>query len=129
MVIYETEKVKEVVNTYGALIIFVLCTNKELEWKREFDKKEFGDIDSSIVATHMMLMATELGLESVWISYFEPKKLCKLFEIPNNYEVTNILAIGYGYKSDIEIKKHLQAKKPMSEFVLVNNIRKGNCDE
>ena len=33
------------------------------------------DIDASILTDHMMLMAAELGLGSVWICYFKPDVL------------------------------------------------------
>jgi hypothetical protein len=41
-----------------------VCYDSELCWTRDFDGKESGDIDASIVATHMMLEAWELG---IWI--------------------------------------------------------------
>ena len=58
-------------------------------------KKQTGDIDASILTDHMMLQATELGLGSVWVCYFNPDILCREFELPEHLEPINILAIGY----------------------------------
>ena len=43
----------------------------------------------------MMLEATELGLGSVWICYFKPDVIKEEFNLPDNLEPVNILAIGY----------------------------------
>ena len=43
----------------------------------------------------MMLEATELGLGSVLICYFKPDVIKEEFNLPDNLEPVNILAIGY----------------------------------
>lgn len=70
------------------------------------------DIDASIVTDHMMLQATALGLGSVWICYFKPDIVKKEFEIPDNLEPVNILAIGYADESSTPTKN----RKDMNEF-------------
>lgn len=122
MVIKEANKIKEIVNVYEAPVVFVICADRNLVWKREFDKKEFCDVDSSIAATHMMLMATELRLDSIWISYFDPKKLCELLKIPDNFEVTSILGVGYGEEVDNEIRTHLVSRKSINQFRIDANL-------
>ena len=37
---------------------------------REFDQKGSGEVDASIVATHMMLAAWNQGIGSTWIMHF-----------------------------------------------------------
>ena len=44
----------------------------------------------------MMLEATELGLGTVWVCYFQPDVIRKEFDLPDNLEPINILVIGYG---------------------------------
>ncbi len=82
-------------NIYGAPLAVIVCADREHAWKRPYDGKITTDIDASIVTDHMMLQATELGLGSVWICYFDPEQLQKSFRIPENLEPVNILAVGY----------------------------------
>ena len=58
--------VSESANIYGASVAVVVCADKSKAWKRPFDGMVTTDIDASILTDHMMLMATELGLGSVW---------------------------------------------------------------
>ena len=39
-----------------------------ITWKREYDGKTSGDIDASIVTTHMMLAAAALGIGTTWVT-------------------------------------------------------------
>ena len=51
-------------------------------WKRPYDGKKLTDIDASIVTDHMMMQATELGLGTLWICWFDPGVLRAEFDIP-----------------------------------------------
>ncbi len=59
------------------------------------DGKASGDIDASIVATHMMMEATELGLGSIWVMYWNPEKMKAEFELEDEIEPTALLIVGY----------------------------------
>lgn len=80
---------------YNAPLAFIICYNTEKCWKRSYDGKSSGDIDASIVATHMIMEATELGLGSTWIMYFIPEAIKVEFELPDNIEPVAILIMGY----------------------------------
>ena len=60
-------------------------------------QKQTGDIDAAILTDHMMLEATELGLGTVWVCYFQPDVIRKEFDLPDNLEPINILVIGYSF--------------------------------
>ena len=47
---------------FNAPVALIVCYDKTECWTREFDGKPSGDIDASIVTTHMMLEAAELGV-------------------------------------------------------------------
>ena len=49
-------------SNFGETLAFLVCYDSSLSWTRNFDGKSSGDIDASIVATHMMLEAWELGI-------------------------------------------------------------------
>lgn len=87
--------VSESANIYGALVAVVVCADKSKAWTRPFDGMVTTDIDASILTDHMMLMATELGLGSVWICYFKSDVLKQGLGLPENLEPVNILALGY----------------------------------
>ena len=75
------------------------------------------DIDASILTDHMMLMATELGLGSVWICYFKPDVLKQELDLPENLEPVNILALGYSAEPKADRDRHSQTRIPMDELV------------
>ena len=52
-------------------------------------------MDSCIVATHMMLEATNLGVDNIWIEAFDEKILKEEFDIPNELTPVCLLPLGY----------------------------------
>ncbi len=95
----------------------MVCADKSKAWKRPFDGMVTTDIDASILTDHMMLMATELGLGSVWICYFKPDVLKQVLELPENLEPVNILALGYPAEPEADKDRHSQTRIPMDELV------------
>lgn len=95
----------------------VVCANKTKAWKRPFDGKITTDIDASILTDHMMLEATELGLGSVWICYFNPDILKEELNLPENLEPVNILALGYSDELDASAERHKDMRIGMDELV------------
>ncbi|KXS42555.1 MAG: nitroreductase [Candidatus Frackibacter sp. T328-2] len=65
----------------------------------------------------MMLQATQLGLGTVWICYFEPEVIKEEFNIPENIEPVNILAIGYAAGEAASPDRHDTDRKPLEETV------------
>ena len=80
---------------YNAPLAFLICYDKNECWKREYDGKPSGDIDASIVCTHMMLQAQELGIGSTWVMYYISDAVRSEFELPDELESTAILVMGY----------------------------------
>ena len=52
-------------------------------------------MDACIVATHMMLEATNVGLGSIWIEFFDGEKLKKEFDLGKNIEPICLIPLGY----------------------------------
>ena len=65
----------------------------------------------------MMLQATELGLDSVWICYFKPDVISREFELPDNLEPVNILAIGYSNEEAADPERHKKMRIPISQLL------------
>ena len=78
-----------------APVIFVIGGKADEAWKRIYDGRNFVDVDTSIVATHMMLEVQDLGLGTTWVGYFDPDKMKALFPEMDGYELTCIFGVGY----------------------------------
>jgi len=98
---------------YGAQTVLLVCTNKEIS----FHKDNFGyEIDPSIVTTHMMLEATNLGVDNIWVEMYDEKKIKELFNLDDNIMVVALLPIGYrdeSYNGSINHNK----RKDINEYV------------
>ncbi|MDE6108314.1 MAG: nitroreductase family protein [Oscillospiraceae bacterium] len=92
---------------FGAPLAFIISYDRDRAWKRSYDGKDSGDVDASIVTTHMMLEAADLGLGSCWVMDFIPEAVRAEFELPDNLEPVAILPAGYpaGGPSPIHGKK------------------------
>ena len=110
------DKVKKAANAYGAPLVIIVCADHTTVWKRHFDGKEITDIDASIVTDHMMLAATELGLGTVWICHFKPDVIRSEFNLPDQVEPVNILAIGYE-NEELGSRRPRTPRKPIEETV------------
>lgn len=111
-------KLKKGANIYGAPLAIIVCADHNVSWKRPFDGKDIAEIDVSIVTDHMMLQAEELGLGSVWICYFNEKVIKEEFNIPENIEPINILAIGYASGEPASPDRHDKARKPLKDLII-----------
>ncbi|RKI98759.1 nitroreductase [bacterium D16-54] len=111
------EKIGKGANIYGAPLAVIVCANHDKAWVRPFDNKQTTDIDASILTDHMMIEATELGLGSVWVCYFKPDIIRKEFNLPDNLEPVNILAIGYSNEEAADPERHSQTRIPVKELV------------
>ena len=80
---------------YAVPAAFLICYDRRACWVRPFDGKMSGEIDASIVATHMMLEATALGLGSIWVMYWDPEKIKKEFRLDDGIEPVALLVVGY----------------------------------
>lgn len=80
---------------FNAPLAILICYDKTVSWKRKYDEADSGETDASIVATHMMLEITNLGLGSTWVGSFDPEKVKSSFNMPENFIPVAILPIGY----------------------------------
>lgn len=105
------QKLNRVVpNKDSAPVAFLICYNKQECWIRPSDGKPSGDIDASIVATHMMLEATDLGLGSIWVMNWDPEKMKTEFELGDEIEPTALLIAGYKSEKAAPRQGHMTRK-------------------
>ena len=102
---------------YGAKTVLLFAYNKDEEWKNPLeDGVHSGIEDVSIVATHIMLEAAELGLDTCWCNYFANSKVEEMFELPANEKSVLIMPVGYVDDEAKPAPLHEQ-KKELSEIV------------
>ena len=78
---------------YNANTVLIICGNKDAAYhKGDYSTYE---MDSCIVATHMMLEATNIGIDNIWIESFDEETLRKEFTIPSEYIPVCLLPLGY----------------------------------
>lgn len=65
----------------------------------------------------MMLQATELGLDTVWVCYFKPDIVKAEFNLSDKIEPINILVIGYGASKPEPSDRHMKTRHSISNFV------------
>ena len=97
---------------YEAPVVFIVCYDKSKAWVSPFDANDnSGVMDTSIVGTHMMLEATEQGLGSCWVKFFDPKEVAAAFGIPKNLTPSFLLDVGYPLKGAAPNKMHFERRE------------------
>lgn len=108
---------------FDAPAAMLVCYDKNDCWVRGYDGKNSGDIDASIVATHIMLAAAELGLGTTWVMHFIPEAVRREFDLPDNIEPTALLVMGY--PAEGAKPSHLHTKsKPIEDIVVYDKFQR-----
>ena len=97
---------------YGAKTVLLVCSNKDLAFHKE--NYSTYEMDASIVATHMLLEATNVGVDSVWVEMFDKDKIKALFNISEE----PVCLIPIGYRTDDYVPSPMHSnRKDISEIV------------
>ncbi len=78
---------------YGAQTVLLVCCDINEAFSRE-DHSTYL-IDGSIVGTHMMLEATNIGVDNIWIDLFDRDIVKDRFKLEDCIEPVLLLPIGY----------------------------------
>ncbi len=106
---------------FDAPCAMLVCYNEDESWVRKFDGAKSAPVDASIVATHMMLEAKNLGIGSCWVMHFDPKAMRKEFNIPENIIPHALLVMGYPHENAVPLDMH-QKVRPLDEVVLYDSF-------
>ena len=101
---------------YGAPTVLVVAFDKDNVFTYPGGKRDSGVEDATIVATHMILAASDEGVESCWINFFDPENIAKELGLPKNEEVLMLLDLGYAAEGAGPLVNH-ENRKPVSETV------------
>ena len=111
-------KLKSGANIYGAPLAVIVAGDSRLAWVRSYDQKNSLEIDASIIADHIILAATELGLGTIWVCNFNPEVIRNEFNLPDHIEPVNIIGIGYAAGEAKSPDRHKDTRKPLSDIVI-----------
>lgn len=106
---------------FDAPSAMLICYNKDESWKRPYDGALAAPIDASIVTTHMMLEAHNIGVGSCWVMHFDPAKIKETFNLPENIEPLALLVMGYPHKDSHPIDMHSKYR-PLDEVIFYDSF-------
>ena len=95
---------------YGASTVLVVAFDKNNVFVYPGEKRDSGIEDATIVATHMLLSATDVGVDICWINFFDPDKLAKSLNLPENEEILMIMDLGYADANAKALDNHYNRK-------------------
>jgi len=72
-------------------------------------------IDIGIACEHLVLQATELGIGSCWIGWFNEKKLKSIMQVPKDKKIDVIISLGFS-----EIQPSAKNRKELKEVLSYN---------
>lgn len=101
---------------YGAPTCLVVAFDRNNVFTYPGGKRDSGIEDATIVATHMMLAATNEGVDSCWVNFFDPEAMARELGLPENEEVLMVLDLGYAAEGTKPLAPHSQ-RKELSETV------------
>ncbi len=95
-----------------APVVIVVIADHSKGWVRSLDNKEHSEIDATIATDHMTLRATELGLGTCWVCYFDAAKVHDILNLSASEEAIALLPIGY---PDSTEEAHPKVRKAADE--------------
>ena len=99
---------------YNAPVVLLICSDKSIAWSNGEDTTY--EMDATIVGTFMMLGATSLGIDNIWLKAFDKNKVREVFNLEENICPICLIALGYRkdeYKGSINHNN----RKDLSETV------------
>lgn len=101
---------------YGAPLVLLVAYDATSVYTYPGGRFTSAGEDAAIVATHMMLAAQSLGVNSCWLNFFDPDKAAAVFGLPENERVLMLLDLGYAATDGLPLTNHTK-RKPLSETV------------
>lgn len=96
---------------YGAPTALVVAFDRDHVFTYPGGARNSGAEDATIVATHMMLAAAAMGVDSCWVNFFDPEMMARELGLPENEEVLMVLDLGYAAEGTKPLAPHTQRKE------------------
>ena len=101
---------------YGAPTVLVVAFDTKNVYTYPGDERDSGIEDAAIVATHMILAATNEGVDSCWLNRFDPAEAKAKLGLPENEEILMLLDLGFAAEGTGPLANHA-SRKPLEETV------------
>jgi len=95
-----------------APLVIAVCAISSQAWVREGDRFNARLIDAAIVADHLILAATNLGLGTCWVAAFNVEAARSVLQLPD--EAEPVIFTPLGYPADEPGSK---IRKPLTDLV------------
>ena len=112
------EKIRSLTRcAFNAPAVLLLAVDEDEQWKSPLEPGfTSGHQDVSIVATHMMLAAWDLGIGSCWVNFFPNSETARAFGLPETEKAVLLLPVGYPAEGAKPAPMHSK-KKDMDQLV------------
>ncbi len=100
---------------YNAPVCLIVASDKNIAWSKE--NYSTYEMDACIVATHMMLEVTNIGVDNIWIEMFDKDTLKQEFNLEENIEPICLIPLGYK-TDDCKPSPMHNKRKNLSEIVV-----------
>jgi len=97
----------------SAPMYIVALGDSNRSWKRDYDGKDYYDVDVAIALEHIVLAAVEKELGTCWVCHFNADMCRELLNLPENEIPVAILTVGYPAKKSERVTN----RKPISEII------------
>ena len=101
---------------YGAPTVLAVAFNRDNVFTYPGGKRDSGIEDAAIVATHLMLAAASVGVDSCWLNFFDPDLLKRDLGLPEEEDLLMLLDLGFAAPGAGPLPNHSD-RKPLSETV------------
>jgi len=96
---------------FGAPMALLVCYNEIEAWHSPFNEEyNSGEMDASIILTHMMLEAWELGIGSCWVGLFDHVEAARAFGLPEDIKPVAVMPLGYAAEGSKPAPKHTECR-------------------
>ena len=99
---------------YGAPAVIMVCVDKDEVFKSATHST--AEIDGSIAATHIMLAATNEGVDNIWVELFDRDIIKGELGIADNILPICLIPIGYR-ADDCPVSRNFHNRKALDEVV------------
>ena len=101
------------------IVLFGADQNEEGVFVRASDGQNAAIGDACIVATHYMLEATDLGLDTCWVGLFDTVKINEAFPETRGFELVGLFPTGHADPENGGPSPRHPQRKELDEFVSV----------
>lgn len=95
---------------YKAPLVLLVAFDESEAFVYPGGKYNTGVEDATIVASHMVLAAASLGVDSCWVNLFDPDKASEKFSLPKNEKIVAMIDLGYANDGVKPLENHYKRK-------------------